>query len=89
MLEESPGLKLDIALAYAVDAKNSLHNHNGFRPIQLVTGTLPNLPTVINSKLPALETVISPELEYHLSAMHSASRAFVKAESSEKINNLS
>ena len=85
MLEESPGLKLDIALAHAVNAKNSLHNHNGFAPIQLVTGTLPNLPTVINSKLPALETIISPELENHLSAMHSARRAFVKAESSEKI----
>ena len=59
MLEESPGLKLDIALAHAVNVKNSLHNHNGFALIQLVTGTLPNLPTVINSKLTALETIIS------------------------------
>ena len=30
-------------------------------------------------------SLISPELENHLSAMHSARRAFVKAESSEKI----
>ena len=85
MLEESPGLKLDIALAHAVNAKNSLQNHNGFAPIQLVTGTLPNLPNVLNSKLPALESTTSPELENHLSAMHSARRAFMKAESSEKI----
>ena len=43
MLEESPKLKLDIALAHAINAKNSLQNHNGFAPIQLVTGVLSNL----------------------------------------------
>ena len=85
MLEETPKLKLDIALAHAINAKNSLQNHNGFAPIQLVTGALPNLPNVLNSKLPALEKPESPELENHLAAMHSARRAFVKAESSEKI----
>jgi len=85
MLEESQKLKLNIALAHAINAKNSLQNHNGFAPIQLVTGALPNLPNVLNSELPALEPPTSPELENHLSAMHSARRAFMKAESSEKI----
>ena len=59
-------------------------NHNGFAPIQLVTGALQNLPNVLNSES-ALEKPTSPELENHLTVMHSARRAFMKAESSEKI----
>ena len=85
MLEESPKLKVEVTLAHAINAKNSLQNYNGYAPIQLVTGSLPNLPNVLNSALPALETPSSPELEQHLSAMHSARRAYMKAESSEKI----
>jgi len=85
MLEESPKLKVDVALAHAVSAKNSLQSYNGFSPIQLVTGSLPNLPNILNDALPALETLTYPELEKRLSAMHSARCAFIKAESSEKI----
>ena len=50
-----------------------------------MTGTLPNSQNLLNSNLPALETTTSPELENHLSTMYSARRAFMKAESSEKI----
>ena len=85
MLEESPGMNVEIALADAVSAKNSLQNYNGFSPIQLVTGSLPNLPNVLNSALPSLETSESKNLTEHLNAMHSARCAFMKAEASEKI----
>ena len=60
-------------------------NHNGFAPIQLVTGALPNLPSVLVSGLPALEEAESEQTKHHLERMYSARRAFVKAESSEKI----
>ena len=85
MLEESPKMKVETALTHAVNAKNSIQNYNGYAPIQLVTGSLPNLPNVLNNALPATEKPSSPDLEEHLSAMHSARRAFMKAESSEKI----
>ena len=44
---------LEIALAWAVNAKNSLHNVYGYSPNQLVFGRNPNLPSVINDKSPA------------------------------------
>ena len=69
----------------AVNAKNCLSNHNGFAPSQLVTGQLPNLPSVINNKLPALQKPHSEIVLTHLNAMHAARRAFIAAESSERI----
>ena len=45
----------DTALAWAVSAKNSLVNHNGYSPMQLVFGRNPNLPTTQTAELPALE----------------------------------
>ena len=47
MLEENPRMNLEVALAWAVNAKYSMQNHNGFSPIQLVLGTNPNLPSVV------------------------------------------
>ena len=38
----------DIALAWAVSAKNALINHNGFSPAQLVFGRNCNLPNAVN-----------------------------------------
>ena len=46
MTEDDPSMKLEVALAWAVNAKNSMQNHNGFSPIQLVSGTNPNLPSL-------------------------------------------
>ena len=41
---------LEIALAWAVNAKNSLHNVYGYSPNQIVFGRNPNLPSVIDDK---------------------------------------
>ena len=51
----------DTALALAVSAKNTLINHNGFSPAQLVFGRNSNLPNTINDllHLPALKTPVS------------------------------
>ena len=43
MMEDDPQMSLEVALAWAVNAQNSMQNHNGYSPIQLVLGTNPNL----------------------------------------------
>ena len=62
-----------------------MQNHLGFTPIQLVTGILPNILSILNSDLPALEEADSNVVNNHLNVMYAARRAFVKAESSDKI----
>ena len=44
-----------VALAWAVSAKNAIQNKEGFSPNQLVFSFNPNIPSVIEDKLPALE----------------------------------
>ena len=62
---------LEIALAWAVNAKNSLHNVYGYSPNQLVFGRNSNLPSVINDKPPALEGTTSSEVvAKNLNALH-------------------
>ena len=86
MMEDDPTMSLEVALAWAVNAKNSMQNHLGFSPIQLVVGNNPNLPSVLYNQLPAHEEVkVSETVLKHLNALHSARRAFIKAESSERI----
>ena len=74
------------ALAWAISAKNSLINHNGFSPLQTVFGKNSNLPNIMNETLPALEKVTtSADLALHIATLHSAREAFMKAQISEKI----
>ena len=60
-------------------------NHNGFTPVQLVTGQLPNLPTVFNSNLPALDLPECKDNILYIQAMNLARQAYVSAESSERV----
>ena len=77
---------IDTALAWAINAKNSLHNVYGFSPAQLVFGRNPNIPTVLNDKLPALEGKTQSEVvAKNLQAKHEARKAFIECEASEKI----
>ena len=86
MLEEDPRLDLNVALAWAVNAKNSMQNHLGYSPIQLVLGNHPNLPSVMVNQPPAFEEAeVSGTVIKHLNALHAARRAFTKAESSDRI----
>ena len=48
------GCSLDIALAWAISARNSLANNSGFSPNQLVFGRNPCFPNVFTDKPPAL-----------------------------------
>ena len=72
----------ETALAWAISAKNSLINVKGFSPYQLVFGRNVSLPSVVTDKPPALEgSTESCTVVEHLTALHSARKAFVAAES--------
>ena len=76
----------DIALAWAVSAKNALGSHDGFSSNQLVFGRNTNTPSVLIDRPPALESATSSDLiRINMNAMHSARKRYVEAESSEKI----
>ena len=87
MIEDGPSMKLEVVLAWVVNVKNSMENHDGFSPIQLVLGTNPHLPSVSTNRLPAMENPEKSEaVTKHLIALHAARRAFTKAESSDRIH---
>ena len=88
IVEEEPKIDIEFALDNAVSAKNCLMNHNGFTPVQLVTGQLPNLPTVLNSGLPALEQPESENNMHYIETMNSERQAYIHAESSERIKGI-
>ena len=76
----------DLALAWAVSAKNALQNQGGYSPNQLVFGMNVNLPSVVTDLPPALEPSTSSEVvRRNLKALHSARKNFMEAEASEKI----
>lgn len=83
---EDTNCSFEIALAWAISAKNTLHSAHGFSPNQLVFGRNPNLPSFLNDKLPALEGVSTSEIvASNLNAMHAARKQFIMCESSEKL----
>ena len=86
ILEDVNNCSIEVTLAWALSAKNSLKNVFGYSPNQLVFGKNPNFPTVIGSELPALEGVSSSNLIVdHLNCMHTARKAFIESEASDKL----
>ena len=76
----------DVALAWAVCAKNALQNNGGFSPQQLVFGYNTNTPSVLSDSPPALSSTTSSDIiRNNLNAMHSARKNYMEAEASEKI----
>ena len=76
----------EIALAWAVSAKNALQNQGGYSPNQMVLGCNVNLPSVVTDMPPALEPSTCSEIvRQNLNALHSARKNFISAESSERI----
>ena len=86
ILDENPTLPLDVALAYANNAKNCLQMWNGFSSYQMVFGKNPKLPDIFHATLPQLEGKTHSELlAMHLNALQSARRAFIESQADEKI----
>ena len=80
------GVSVEIALAWCVAAKNSIHNVYGYSPNQLVFGKNPIYPSILDANLPALEESTSSTIvATHLNALHAARQAMVKSESSIKL----
>ena len=76
----------DVALAWAVSAKNALQNHGGFSPNQLVFGRNINNPSVLTDKPPALTQATSSDImRENINAIHSSRKNYMAAEASEKI----
>ena len=75
----------DTALAWCLSAKNSLLNNHGYSPNQLSFGYNPNFPVAISDRPTAYEPSSSDIIRKNLNAMHSARKAFIESESSEKI----
>ena len=72
----------DIALAWAVAARNAYYNNSGFSPNQLVFGFNPAMPTIYNSKPPGLKKVTSSETMAKLmDAKRVAMEGFIKYDS--------
>ena len=81
------GYSLEIALIWAINAKNTLYNYSGFSPIQIVTGQNPYYPGVSYNLLPANETAdhLTDSVQEHLNAMYLSRKAYLEAENSERI----
>ena len=77
---------LEVALRWCLRAKNALLNSYSYSPNQLMLGYHPNLPSVIDNKLPALEGRTSSKLiASHLNALYSTGRRFIEAEADKKL----
>ena len=71
--------ELDMALIWAINAKNASQNCGGYSLNQLVFGKNVNMPTVLEDTLPALESNTSSDIiRKKLEALHSARKNFVR-----------
>ena len=83
MMESDSSLTPEIALYWALNAKNSLENVYGYSPYQLVFATNPRLPTITNCGPPGLEGITNSEIfSRNMNALMSAREEYIKAESS-------
>ena len=83
---EDNKIDLELALAWCINAKNSLANVHGISPFQLALGHSSRLPSTFVDKLPALTPVATSKiLADNLTVLHKAREAFIQSESSEKL----
>ena len=83
---DSCNCSLQVAVHWAVAAKNSLSNVYGFSPNTLVFGKNTNYPTEFVNKPPANNvTCLDEYLAANLNALHAARKSFIQAESAERI----
>ena len=82
--DHNTGFKL--ALAWCMNAKNSLANVHGFSPFQIAFSQNPKLPSIFHDKPPALLPInTSKILPDNLLLLHKTRQAYIASESSEKI----
>ena len=83
MITADPALKPEVALAWVIQAVNTLQNVNGFTPFQLVFGRLPRHPTLVEDNPGANEEIADSQAMWarHYRMMMAAREAFIKSES--------
>ena len=85
-VREDTSCSIELAVAWSINAKNSLANVHGFSPYQLVFGKNPRIPNILTDKPPALYAGSGIEIvRNNLNALHKAREEFVRCESSEKL----
>ena len=81
-----PDMSLEVALAWAINAVNSMSSVRGFSPYQLVFGKSIKLPNILEDPPPAWE---EPKKSKHLidtlNAIHKARESYTMAERCERI----
>ncbi len=83
---ENPKANINEVIGWATCVKNSMSMHAGFSPYQIVFGVNPNLPGMGEVHPPALnEKVNGSILHKHLKILNDCRKAFVEAESCEKV----
>ena len=76
----------EIALAWAVAARNAYYNNSGYSPNQLVFGFNPSMPNIYNSKPPGLKRVTTSEMIAKITeAKRVAMEEFVRFDSCERL----
>ena len=79
-------IDIKIALAWSLNAKNSLQNCHRFSPCQLSIGMNPILPCSFSDLPPALHHEATTDtLRQNLEVLHMACEAFIKAENAERL----
>ena len=85
-ITEDTKCDVQMALAWAVAARNAFDNKAGFSPNQLVFGFNPAVPDLFNSDLPGLQAVSSSEMvRKNMHAVHIAREAYIKSQSDERV----
>ena len=87
-IKDDVGCTTKVALCWAVQAKNSMSNVHGFSPMQLVLGFNPRIPGLTDGEinLGQIEGQTSSEIvANNLNAMHEARKAFLEAQSSDRL----
>ncbi len=82
MLTQDSSLSPQVALTWALTAKNSLENVSGFSPFQVVFGSAPSLPSVYTSGPPGYEEVVMEKaVADHINALFLGREAYIQCES--------
>ena len=84
---EDTNCGVQIALAWAVAARNAFYNKSGVSPNQLVFGFNPSFPNIYDSNLPAssLEDASTDIVRKNSDARNKAREIFIKYEANERI----
>ena len=86
VMRDYPKMSLEVAIAWAVTAVNSMTNVRGFSPYQLVFGKQIKLPNILEDPPPAWEEPErSKTLLDTLQAIHAARESYIKAERCDRI----